>query len=68
VRSQRVPLGQARVLKILPRVVTHPEALHDRARAVVPGHGEGQHFSLPAFLAGQKTSTYTNAPQGLLYR
>jgi hypothetical protein len=30
-------------------------------------NGEGQHFSLPAFLAGQKTSTYTNAPQGLLY-
>jgi hypothetical protein len=29
--------------------------------------GRGQHFSLPAFVAGQKTSTYTNAPAGLLY-
>jgi hypothetical protein len=29
--------------------------------------GRGQHFSLPAFLAGQKTSTYLNAPPGLLY-
>jgi hypothetical protein len=36
----------------------------------VPEHeadGRGQHFSLPAFMAGQKTSTYTNAPLGLLY-
>ena len=29
--------------------------------------GRGQHFSLPAFLAGTKTSTYLNAPPGLLY-
>jgi hypothetical protein len=29
--------------------------------------GRGQHFSLPAFIAGQKTSTYSNAPPGLLY-
>jgi hypothetical protein len=29
--------------------------------------GRGQHFSLPAFIAGQKTSTYLNAPPGLLY-
>ena len=29
--------------------------------------GRGQHFSLPAFIAGQKTSTYANAPAGLLY-
>jgi len=31
-------------------------------------NGEGQHFSLPAFLAGQKTSKYVNAPAGLLYQ
>jgi hypothetical protein len=29
--------------------------------------GRGQHFSLPAFIAGQKTGKYTNAPPGLLY-
>ena len=36
----------------------------------VPEHeadGRGQHFSLPAFVAGSKTTTYTNAPPGLLY-
>ena len=30
--------------------------------------GRGQHFSLPAFIAGQKTTTYLNAPPGLLYQ
>jgi hypothetical protein len=30
--------------------------------------GRGQHFSLPAFIAGQKTSTYANAPAGLQYQ
>lgn len=29
--------------------------------------GRGQHFSLPAFIAGQKTTKYTNAPPGLQY-
>ena len=29
--------------------------------------GRGQYFSLPAFLAGQKTSVYLNAPPGLQY-
>lgn len=29
--------------------------------------GRGQHFSLPAFMAGQKTAKYTNAPPGLQY-
>src|ERR1700731_4723403 len=29
--------------------------------------GRGQHFSLPAFIAGQKTSVYTNAQPGLQY-
>src|SRR5262249_17858712 len=29
--------------------------------------GRGQHFSLPAFTAGQKTTKYTNAPPGLQY-
>src|SRR5207248_8485612 len=29
--------------------------------------GRGQHFSLPAFVAGQKTGKYTNAPPGLQY-
>jgi hypothetical protein len=29
--------------------------------------GRGQHFSLPAFIAGEKTSKYTNAPPGLQY-
>ncbi len=29
--------------------------------------GRGNHFSLPAFMAGTKTSVYTNAPPGLLF-
>jgi len=29
--------------------------------------GRGQHFSLPAFIAGQKTTKYSNAPPGLQY-
>jgi hypothetical protein len=29
--------------------------------------GRGQHFSLPAFIAGEKTSKYINAPPGLQY-
>ncbi len=29
--------------------------------------GRGQHFSLPAFIAGQKTTKYDNAPPGLQY-
>ena len=37
---------------------------------LVPEHdvyGRGNHFSLPAYVAGQTTSVYTNAPPGLLF-
>jgi hypothetical protein len=36
----------------------------------VPEHdvyGRGNHFSMPAYLAGQTTSVYSNAPPGLLF-
>ena len=29
--------------------------------------GRGNHFSLPAFTAGTKTTVYQNAPPGLLF-
>ena len=41
-----------------------------RWEPALPEHdaaGRGQHFSLDAFKAGQKTSQYVNAPPGLLY-
>jgi len=54
-------------IRITKRLSVHAGVRWERSLPEHDAAGRGQHFSLPAFLAGQKTSTYLNAPPGLLY-
>ncbi len=54
-------------IKMSPRLNVHAGL---RWEPSLPEHdvaGRGDHFSLPDYLAGRKTSVYTNAPIGLLF-
>ena len=54
-------------IRISKRLTVHAGVRWEPSLPEHEANGEGQHFSLPAFIAGQKTSVYTNAPPGLQY-